>query len=92
MREYDPALHIFNWAMNDGGLYSRFQDFVDYIRRNLEKIHSIANTANSLAEDTAKKAIKCNDFDPEYNTADVKRDAASLFLKEAEELSGAMIK
>lgn len=92
MGEYVPAEHIFNWAMNDAGLYSRFQDYVGYIRRNPTHIHSIATTANNLAEDTVKKAIKCNDFNAEYNTADVKRDAARLFLREAEELSGTTIK
>lgn len=92
MGEYVPAEHIFNWAMNDAGLYSRFQDYVNYVRRKPQNIHAIANFANNLAEDTVKKAIKCNDFDAQYNTADVKRDAARLFLREAEELSGVTIK
>ncbi|MCK9531414.1 MAG: hypothetical protein M0R77_12775 [Gammaproteobacteria bacterium] len=92
MEPYSPALHIYNWMMNDAGLYSRFQDFVQYIKRRPTHIHSIANTANSLANDTAKKAMRCNDFSEEFFTADVLREAASLILRDAETESGVTIK
>lgn len=92
MEPYNPALHIYNWMMNDAGLYGRFRDFVQYIKRRPTHINTIANTANSLANDTAKKAMRCNDFDEQFFTAEILRDAASLILREAEAESGVTIK
>jgi hypothetical protein len=92
MEPYNPALHIYDWMMNDYPLYLRFHDFAAYIKRNPTHINSIAQTADSLACDTAKKAIKLGDFEQQCWNENVRRDAGSLILREAEAEAGITIK
>lgn len=92
MEPYNPALHIYNWMMSDYPLYLRFQDFIAYIKRNPTHIQSIAQTADGLACDTAKKAIKLGDFEQQCWNDETRRLAGSLILRLAEEESGVTIK
>lgn len=92
MEPYNPSLHIYNWMMSDFPLYTRFQNFIAYIKRNPTHIQSIAQTADSLACDIAKKAIKFGDFEQQCWNAETRRLAGSLILREAEAESGVTIK
>ncbi len=86
--DYVPAIHLYNYVMEDSRFYFRYLQLSQLIKRTPQYAQSIVFAAYDIASDAAMVAISDKHFDEQYNTTDNICKAASFIIQNAERRAG----